>query len=342
MKAKIVNHDKTFYEIITWIGSGIYMSIQNFINKTNFNKDLSMFIKSLKFYYTWSNRKKNSGGLLPDEKISCKNVKTINEKSQITQKVITTPFKSKIRNNIHELHTFNLQPFMENNEILIQILPQDILSNTNKKNKSEKKYQEIHFPNEEKILQIPYSFLEIILQENESSKFVLQLKILEVPIYDKIIIWVDDQKEQNYKYLAKFKGKKISFVFCESTNECIIMLKNFKWLLILEESEMCIISDMTRYEKISKTNNQFAGLELFKLINDYIKLNLNKLIFTNDKKKVEKMFKEDSFEDAYVLAEDNKELFKFIDGFIAGIKEPKKLNKSCSEDSLKKEKCVIF
>jgi len=137
------------------------------------------------------------------------------------------------------------------------------------------------FAEEEEILMLPYSCLEVI-DVIEAPKKPVYVKLREIPIprAPKVVFWVDDNPENNYPLAWEVEERNISCVFCVSTKDALRVIDNYRWLLYFHQADFRIITDMVRYE--DGIANYTAGIDLVeKLFKDY-KYNFEVLIYCQD------------------------------------------------------------
>jgi len=137
------------------------------------------------------------------------------------------------------------------------------------------------YAEEEEILMLPYSCLEVLdVIQTQGQPVYIKLREIPIPRAPKVVFWVDDNPENNYHLATEVEEKGISCVFCVSTKDALRVIDNYRWLLYFHQADFRIITDMVRYE--DGVPNYTAGIDLVeKLFKDY-QYNFDVLIFCQD------------------------------------------------------------
>jgi len=167
------------------------------------------------------------------------------------------------------------------------------------------------YAEEEEILMLPYSCLEV-LDVIETPKQPVFIKLREIPIprAPKVVFWVDDNPENNYHLAKEVEEKGISCVFCVSTKDALRVIDNYRWLLYFHKADFRIITDMVREEegKINYT----AGIDLVeKLFKDY-QYNFEVLIFCQDTVRAKANCEAKKLKGPFSITNDTKKVKEFL------------------------------
>ncbi|KAL4503992.1 hypothetical protein ABPG72_022622 [Tetrahymena utriculariae] len=158
------------------------------------------------------------------------------------------------------------------------------------------------FEEEQEVLLLPFScFLVESIHKQKGSPMIIKMKEICVPRSIQVVIWVDDNPNNNYKYAYKIEKQNpnVSIVFCKSTFEAERILNQFKWIAHLEKFAIRVISDMVRVEEDGKTN-QYAGIQLVELFFKQLKYNTEIMIFCNNVEQANKILLEKNFLNARI------------------------------------------
>ena len=145
------------------------------------------------------------------------------------------------------------------------------------------------YSKEEEVLFLPHSHFKVlqdpIKMKDEKSKkeyFYIKLQQVQIPRSPKIVVWVDDNPQNNKKWIHKLEKQAISVVTCITTADAISIMNTYKWILMLRGSAIRIVTDMHRNEDgISKPT---AGIELIKQLRERYGFHNDILIFTGREK----------------------------------------------------------
>ncbi|KAL4473671.1 hypothetical protein ABPG74_022535 [Tetrahymena malaccensis] len=165
------------------------------------------------------------------------------------------------------------------------------------------------YQEELEVLLLPFScFLVEAISNEINGPMIIKMKEVCVPRSIQVVIWVDDNPINNYKYASQIEkqNSNISIVFCKSTLEAERILNQFKWIAHLEKSAIRIISDMVRIEEDGQTN-QKAGLDLAELFFKQLKYNNQILIFCVNVEKANKMLTERKLQNERIIITDKPE-----------------------------------
>jgi len=109
------------------------------------------------------------------------------------------------------------------------------------------------YPNEEEVLLLPYSHFQIVevLPSNveEDKPAVVKMREVPVPQSTKVVFWVDDNPQNNVKWIKELHKQEISVVCATTTQQALSLLDTYKWLLYLDEADIRVVSDMVRIEE---------------------------------------------------------------------------------------------
>ena len=167
------------------------------------------------------------------------------------------------------------------------------------------------YAEEEEILMLPYSCLEV-LDVIEKPKEPVYVKLREIPIprAPKVVFWVDDNPENNYSLAREVEEKGISCVFCVSTKDALRVIDNYRWLLYFHKADFRIITDMVRYE--DDVPNYTAGIDLAeKLFKDY-QYNFDVLIFCQDTARAHTNCEAKKLKGPFSITNDVKKVKEFL------------------------------
>jgi ubiquitin C len=144
----------------------------------------------------------------------------------------------------------------------------------------------------------------------------MYVKLREIPIPRslKVVVWVDDEPENNFNWIREVESLGISVVICTSTEEAIFILENYSWLLSIDGSDFRVVTDMVRLEKGKW--NYTAGIDLITSMREQFQYHHKILIYCKDTKKASEAVQ--GFKEVYVTAE-VKALREFLN-----YKEPQK------------------
>ena len=145
------------------------------------------------------------------------------------------------------------------------------------------------YPQEEEVLFLPHSYFKVLedpvkMKDEKSGKeyFYIKLKQLQIPRSAKIVVWVDDNPQNNKKWIHKLEKQAISVVTCLTTQEAISIMETYKWILLLRGSAIRIVTDMHRIE--NGIERKTAGIDLIKALREKHGFYNEILIFTGREK----------------------------------------------------------
>eukprot|EP01084_Bolivina_argentea_P148941 260287_1 len=136
------------------------------------------------------------------------------------------------------------------------------------------------YQDEEEVVFLPYCHFKIISVNviSDENYFHIKLKQIQIPRATKVVVWVDDNPKNNLKWIHELEKQGISVIICVSTEEAIVILETYKWILMLKDGAIRIVTDMRRYE------NKTAGIDLIKALRFKHKFKNDVLIFTGYEK----------------------------------------------------------
>eukprot|EP01083_Nonionella_stella_P099563 279944_1 len=118
----------------------------------------------------------------------------------------------------------------------------------------------------------------------ECNVILISMQQICVPRSNQIILWVDDEPQNNIKYIHQYvERKQICPMICRSTKEAMEMLNSYQWISKLNHAKLRIVTDMVRKEGDKMIYN--AGIGLITLLRSKYKLNHHILIFCGNVKK---------------------------------------------------------
>jgi hypothetical protein len=143
------------------------------------------------------------------------------------------------------------------------------------------------YPHEKEVLLMPYSQFEVVDVIEDEVPVVVKLREVCMPRGLKVIFWVDDTPENNFKEILKMEKESLkmekenlSIVCCRSTDEAFKLLEAYSWLLYLKKADLRIVTDMVRVEGGKK--NYFAGLDLVQRLRKEYNYKYQVLIYCAD------------------------------------------------------------
>ncbi|CAD8107787.1 unnamed protein product [Paramecium primaurelia] len=169
------------------------------------------------------------------------------------------------------------------------------------------------YPNEQEVIMMPFSTYRVLnVKQDDNQPIIVSMR--EIPFAkntNNIVLWVDDNPQNNYQIAKKCEtqNNKLSIIFCTSTNDAIQMINSHKWLLLLKKSQLRIITDMVRIENF--IINYTAGVDLLNLLHKELNYNGEVLIFTQDEKQAIKNLKQTSYHN-YQVTRNQSVLENFI------------------------------
>lgn len=138
-----------------------------------------------------------------------------------------------------------------------------------------------YFPCEDEIIVMPYSYLEVIdVKDQPGQTFYVYLREISAPQTLNLILWVEDNPENVYEYARNLEISGKSVVFAQSTQDAIKFIDNFIWLLNLKETNLKIVTDMTREE--NGILNYQAGIDLVEALFSCFDYNFKILCFCSN------------------------------------------------------------
>jgi hypothetical protein len=178
------------------------------------------------------------------------------------------------------------------------------------------------FPNESEVLLLPHCgfLVEDVVEESGNPLFV-QLKEIPVPRGPKVVYWVDDNPQSNYRIVKHYEKKGISFVLCTSAKEALEIISNYRWFLYLDDSDFKIITDMVRFEE-GKWNYE-AGIVLVRELYKNYGYKFKTLVYCQDVEKASKMCENANINGPYQICNKENDLHSFLLALTKSEKEKK-------------------
>ncbi|CAD8064202.1 unnamed protein product [Paramecium sonneborni] len=135
---------------------------------------------------------------------------------------------------------------------------------------------------------IMYPFSSFVIEEvqlNPNQPLLVTMRELPLPRSHQVLLWVDDNPENNYSYAEDLErqNQKISVIFCTSTKDAILIIQKYKWMIYLQSSQFRVVSDMVRIEEGKMNYN--AGIDLIHYLYQQMKYKNRTLIFCGDQKR---------------------------------------------------------
>ena len=119
------------------------------------------------------------------------------------------------------------------------------------------------YSKEEEVLLLPYSCFEVIdVEDIANQPSLVKLREIPVPRGSRVVFWVDDNPENNYRFGRELELAGVSCVFCTSTKDALYIISSYRWLLYFDNADFRIVTDMVRYE--DGIPNYTAGIDLLK------------------------------------------------------------------------------
>eukprot|EP01083_Nonionella_stella_P122095 367158_1 len=142
------------------------------------------------------------------------------------------------------------------------------------------------------------------------SIVLIKLKQIQTPRSDQVIVWVDDEPQNNMKYVYELEKQNISVIICTSTQEAEMMLTHYQWILSMENGDIRIVTDMVRVEGNERKYD--AGVHLIQLLRNKYSFTHKILIFCGDVRKAKnKCIESNLVENVYVTVS-SKVLRSFV------------------------------
>ena len=164
---------------------------------------------------------------------------------------------------------------------------------------------------DQSILLEPYSlFLVEGVEKKAGGPTVVKLKEISVPRGFKVVFWVDDNPEYNYKYADDLESKSISVVLSTSTKEALTVISLYRWLLYFPNSAFKIVTDMTRLEE--GVENKSAGLDLIEQLCMRFQYSFGILCFCGNKVQAEINSEARQLKGNFKIANSEKDLNEFL------------------------------
>ena len=163
----------------------------------------------------------------------------------------------------------------------------------------------------EDVLMLPYSCFEVIdVVESPGNPVYVKLRETSVPREQKVVFWVDDKPENNFKLAKEVEENDISCVFCISTKDALREIEKYRWLLYFEEASFRVVTDMVREE--DGKMNYTAGVDLVEKLFRDEKYNFEVLIFCNDLKRAQETCDARNLKGRFSITNDKKIVRKFL------------------------------
>jgi len=158
---------------------------------------------------------------------------------------------------------------------------------------------------------MPYSHFEVVdVIDNPNEFAVVKLREVSVPRSSKVVFWVDDEPQNNFKEIQKMERKNLSIVCCQSTTEAFKLLETYEWLLYLNGADLRVITDMVRVEEGNK--NYLAGVDLIKGLRQTYNYGHPVLIYCSDEAAAKKNCEDQQLTDKVYVTSKMSKLENFI------------------------------
>lgn len=163
---------------------------------------------------------------------------------------------------------------------------------------------------QEIILEPHSSFVVMKTEEIPEGPFHVFLKEISVPRAFKVIFWVDDNPQYNYKYAMELENQGVSVVMSTSTKEAISVISVFRWLLYFPNSAFKIVTDMVRNEDGLPNFN--AGIDLIEELCMKFKYSFEILCFCIDVEKAKENCAKRNLKGNFRISNLENDLMKFL------------------------------
>ena len=167
------------------------------------------------------------------------------------------------------------------------------------------------YPDEEEVILLPYSCLEVMdVIQVEHGPVLIRLREIPIPRSPKVVFWVDDNPENNYRLAQELEEKNISCVFCTNTIDALKVIDNYRWLLYFNKSDFRIVTDMVRKE--GENMNYTAGIDLLKALYQNYKYAFEVLVYCSDVKKAQENCEQGGLKGPYSITCESTKLIEFV------------------------------
>ncbi|CAD8201346.1 unnamed protein product [Paramecium pentaurelia] len=169
------------------------------------------------------------------------------------------------------------------------------------------------YQGEEEVIMYPFStFVIDKIHVNPNQPHIVTMRELPLPRSENVLLWVDDNPENNYGYAEEIErqNNKISIIFCTSTKDAIQIIQKYKWLIYLAQSQFRVVSDMVRIEE-GKTNYN-AGIDLLCHLYQQMKYKNHTLIFCGDQQRAQGECKKRNLQGNFEVTNNVQVLKKFL------------------------------
>jgi len=169
------------------------------------------------------------------------------------------------------------------------------------------------FSEEEEVLILPYSRLDVVdIIETPGEPVYIKLREIPIPRAPKVVFWVDDNPENNIEIAKAVEDKDISCVFAVSTEDALRVINSFQWVLLFQNADFRIITDMVRYEKEDGAANYTAGVDLVKKLFDDYQYNFEVLICCGDVERAQDSCNARNLKGRFSITDDFDTVEKFL------------------------------
>eukprot|EP01083_Nonionella_stella_P228838 810650_1 len=148
------------------------------------------------------------------------------------------------------------------------------------------------------------------LEQHKEDVIVIRMRQICTPRSSRVIVWVDDEPQNNMKYIHELERKQISVIICQSTQEATEILNSYQWILNLHDTKLRIVTDMVR--KAKDEVNYRAGIDLIERLRKEYKFDHQILIFCGNVKKARQQCVENKITQNVYVTLSSKILRQFI------------------------------
>ncbi|CAD8099816.1 unnamed protein product [Paramecium sonneborni] len=168
------------------------------------------------------------------------------------------------------------------------------------------------YPHEDEVLIPPFTSFKVLdVVINENQPIIVIMKEFPLAKTVNIILWVDDNPQNNYKLAQDLETKNpnLSIIFCQSTDKAISIVKMYRWLIYLKTSQFKIVSNMVRKEKAKM--NYLAGVQLLQRLNTKLNYRKQILFFVTDENYSKQSLEQNDLKN-YIVTNQVSVLDKFV------------------------------
>jgi len=164
---------------------------------------------------------------------------------------------------------------------------------------------------EEEILLLPYSCLDVIeVTDLPGQPLYVKLREVHIPRSLKVLFWVDDNPENNLKFMLESERRGVSVVCCTTTKNALRVMKDYLWLAYIKEADFRVVTDMVRDEEGDLVLD--AGIRLVQSLREDLHYTHPILIYCGDTKKAHGNCVAKGFRDNIFISSLENEVLEFI------------------------------